>query len=364
MSSAALQAAPHQPTSVSSHSPVVATSSNRPYTAGSSQSREQQYYNQSPSNASPSSARRPSRRPSGNGANSNSNSQQQQAQYYSPSANVSSSGQTTSRGQNSTNNVSSPAATLAPGSYSTMAPGDPQTGRAPVVSPRTSSNRNTAHAAASAAERNSRRAGHEATNSPRAAQGDGSQDRVDRQRSNGNTHVNGGGEDAALAAANAAARSRRRQQPSAEDVLPHRPSGSSRDSRAPPQSSSAARAAAASTRSPDTLPRENSQVLNVVKVSDPVEDMEREEERKAEAIPSSPTTQTPMGVVSNEGPADASRSGGRSRHDHSSKREKNTKFSDYFLGATLGEGEFGKVKMGWKQEGGVQASSHIDICIL
>jgi protein-serine/threonine kinase len=26
------------------------------------------------------------------------------------------------------------------------------------------------------------------------------------------------------------------------------------------------------------------------------------------------------------------------------------------LGNTLGEGEFGKVKMGWKQEGGVQVS--------
>jgi len=48
-----------------------------------------------------------------------------------------------------------------------------------------------------------------------------------------------------------------------------------------------------------------------------------------------------------------SRRGGRSRHDHS-KREKHTKFGEYILGNTIGEGEFGKVKLGWKQEGGVQ----------
>ncbi|KAK5187165.1 hypothetical protein LTR16_009576, partial [Cryomyces antarcticus] len=33
-----------------------------------------------------------------------------------------------------------------------------------------------------------------------------------------------------------------------------------------------------------------------------------------------------------------------------------TKFGEYILGQTLGEGEFGKVKMGWKKEGGVQVA--------
>jgi len=234
-----------------------------------------------------------------------------------------------------------------------MAPGDLQSGRAPVVSPRTSSNRNAAHAAASAAERTSRRTGYnESTNSPRGTAGDGQQDRVDRQRSNGNTQVNGAdrSQDEALAAASAAARStRRRQQPSGE-ALPHRPSGS-REQR-PAQSSTPRR---------DAVPRENSQVLNVIKVSDPGEDLVREEERKAEAIPSSPTTQggaRSIGVISSEGADEVPRSGGRSRHDHgaSGKREKSSKFGDYFLGSTLGEGEFGKVKMGWKQPDNVQAS--------
>ncbi|KAK3947420.1 hypothetical protein QBC32DRAFT_318841 [Pseudoneurospora amorphoporcata] len=50
-----------------------------------------------------------------------------------------------------------------------------------------------------------------------------------------------------------------------------------------------------------------------------------------------------------------SRRGHRSRHDHS-KREKHTKFGEYILGNTIGEGEFGKVKLGWKQEGGVQVA--------
>ena len=61
----------------------------------------------------------------------------------------------------------------------------------------------------------------------------------------------------------------------------------------------------------------------------------------------------PPPVVGMSDAADESRRGGRSRHDHS-RREKQTKFGDYILGNTIGEGEFGKVKLGWKQEGGVQ----------
>ncbi len=38
------------------------------------------------------------------------------------------------------------------------------------------------------------------------------------------------------------------------------------------------------------------------------------------------------------------------------KAKKETKFGEYILGQTLGEGEFGKVKMGWKKEGGVQVA--------
>ncbi|KAN0094222.1 hypothetical protein V8E51_017406 [Hyaloscypha variabilis] len=357
MSSAALQTAPHQPTSVGSHSPVAATSS-RPYTGSSSQSRGDAYYNQAPANASPSSTRRATRRPSGNGATANNNNPQQ-TQYYSPSGSTSSPTPLNARSTNSP-----VASTAAPSGYPVMAPGDHQRGVPPVVSPRTSSNRN---AAASAADRPSRRAAYTAdqSSSPRlASTGDGQADRADRQRSNGNTQTNGADRDRDDPAATAA-RARRRAQQQQQEVIPHRPSGSRepRESRATGSASAVQRqamAAAAGTQSPpEQLSREASEVLNRVIISKPEVDIEREQERMREAVPSSPNAQsTPGGlsVVGSEGIEDSAR-GSRSRHDHSSsKTSKNSKFGDYYLGNTLGEGEFGKVKMGWKQEGGVQVA--------
>jgi protein-serine/threonine kinase len=356
MSSAALQAVPHQPTSVGSHSPVTAPSSTRPYTGSSSQSRGDAYYNQAPTNASPSSTRRPSRRPSGNGATANNN--QQQTQYYSPSATTPTTAPTAAR------STSSPVATTAaPSGYPVMAPGDHHRGVPPVVSPRTSSNRNAGHGAGSAADRSSRRTAHtaESPNSPRqATTGDGQQDRIDRQQSNGNTQTNGADRDDP-AAAHAAARARRRAQQPTGEAVPHRPSGS-RESRATGSASAVQRqamAAAAGTQSPTGLSREASEVLNRVIVSKPEVDIEREQQRMAEAVPSSPNAQSTPGALSlvgSEGVEDAGRGGSRSRQDHASsgKSSKNSKFGDYYLGNTLGEGEFGKVKMGWKQEGGVQ----------
>jgi protein-serine/threonine kinase len=100
--------------------------------------------------------------------------------------------------------------------------------------------------------------------------------------------------------------------------------------------------------------------MNRVAVSDPQEDLQRERERLAEARPSaSGTDLTPvmgLGLVGEEGVEDGGRGGGRSRQDHSASnaRRKETRFGEYILGQTLGEGEFGKVKMGWKKEGGVQ----------
>ena len=48
------------------------------------------------------------------------------------------------------------------------------------------------------------------------------------------------------------------------------------------------------------------------------------------------------------------RRGGRSRQDHSRSHKGTTKFGDFILGNTIGEGEFGKVKLGWKQDSSVQ----------
>jgi protein-serine/threonine kinase len=348
MSSAALQTAPHQSTSVSAHSPVAAAPSNRPYTSGSSQSRDP-YYNQNTSNASPSSNRRPTRRPSGNGASQNNS--QSPAQYYSP--NPPSAPQMTTRPNDSNHN--SPSLQPPPtGGYSSMSPGDHQRGVPPVVSARTSSNRNSTSAAAPGTERSSRRERRgDAANSPRAASHDGQQDRSDRQRSNGNTQANGAAEDA---------RSRRRAQQSGES-LPHRPSGS-REPRSQ-QSAMAQRAA----QTPGGPSREASEILNRVVISKPEIDLDRERERMAEAVPSSPPSQaTPRAseMTSSDGVEDSGRAGTRSRHDHaasSGRKEKNSKFGDYYLGNTLGEGEFGKVKMGWKTNG-VEVSQYRPLQLL
>ncbi|KAJ8117610.1 hypothetical protein ONZ43_g4172 [Nemania bipapillata] len=105
------------------------------------------------------------------------------------------------------------------------------------------------------------------------------------------------------------------------------------------------------------------QGTNVRLFSQPEVDLERERERQGEARPHpAPTRErgqddaaAPPPVVHTNDAQDETRRGGRSRHDHS-KREKSSRFGDYFLGNTIGEGEFGKVKLGWKQDGGVQVA--------
>lgn len=55
-------------------------------------------------------------------------------------------------------------------------------------------------------------------------------------------------------------------------------------------------------------------------------------------------------------PRDDERRGGRSRHDYTNRGKSTSKFGDFILGNTIGEGEFGKVKLGWKQDSGVQVA--------
>jgi protein-serine/threonine kinase len=112
------------------------------------------------------------------------------------------------------------------------------------------------------------------------------------------------------------------------------------------------------------LPRENSTVINRIVVDDPSSDIARENARMADARPHTTGTDvTPVGslsVVGSSGVPDTGRpsSNQRSRQEHlkGSSHRKEVKFGDYILGQTLGEGEFGKVKMGWKKEGGVQVA--------
>jgi protein-serine/threonine kinase len=214
-------------------------------------------------------------------------------------------------------------------------------------------------AAASAAERSSStRRGY--SNDERGKEASRAQSADGRYAEGSNAQTNGTdrSKDDAVNAANAAARARRRAQQSPQDGSQQRPSGS-REQRSGQSSSANANRGQID---PNGLSREASEVLNRVMISDPKVDLDRERERMAEAVPTSAEAHANQGssnAMAHEPVQEVPRQG-RSRHDHtasSGKREKNTKFGEYYLGNTLGEGEFGKVKMGWKQEGGVQVNS-------
>jgi len=111
-----------------------------------------------------------------------------------------------------------------------------------------------------------------------------------------------------------------------------------------------------------SLPREESTVINRIVGSDPQEDIARAEARQADTNhPASGADLTPitgLGLVGSEGVDDGGRGAGRSRQDHSKSESstKRSKFGNYILGQTIGEGEFGKVKMGWKRDSTVEVA--------
>ena len=159
-----------------------------------------------------------------------------------------------------------------------------------------------------------------------------------------------------------AARSRRRNPSSPEG--PQR-SASTREARtvqSPANVQSKSAVSMGLSTPPTKVSRDGNDVIKRIVIDDPQVDMSREKERLTEAIPNSPAINSPaissLGAGGgNEGGDDGSRSAGRSRQDHSAStaRRKETKFGDYVLGQTLGEGEFGKVKLGWKKDGGVSS---------
>ncbi|KAF1851317.1 Pkinase-domain-containing protein [Cucurbitaria berberidis CBS 394.84] len=159
-------------------------------------------------------------------------------------------------------------------------------------------------------------------------------------------------DDTASAAANAA-QSRRRGKDS-----PHQQGSSSRSQPGHSRSATAVGQPPTGTH----LPREESTVINRIVVADPQEDIAREQARQAEGIPASSaadlTPITGLGLVGSEGVDDGGRGGGKSRQDHSKSENsaKRSKFGNYILGQTLGEGEFGKVKMGWKRDSSVEVA--------
>ena len=321
MSSAALQNTPTSLTSLNTPPLASASSSStRPFSSSHPPPSREAYHAQ-PQSSGPSipSSQRPSPSQAGNGTTFNTS---QPANDYHPMS-------------SRTAALSSPARPSA--DHQTSSPSR-RKNMAAAVPPRTSSNHHTSTATSS-----SRRAAHAndrgSTNSPRRAQHD----------SNGNP-------DAEQASAS---RSRRTAQyHSSQD--PQQRSGGSRDARPGGSSSMPVRShPGSSSQSTSKGPsREASEILNSVLISQPEVDIQREKERLALAQPhhvpdSLDGDATPAPIGTQSGHPDEIRRGGRSRHDHS-KREKHTKFGEYILGNTIGEGEFGKVKLGWKQEGGVQ----------
>ncbi|KAJ9657741.1 hypothetical protein H2201_008054 [Coniosporium apollinis] len=311
-----------------------------------------QYFAQTSPNAaaSPASSRKAARGPSGTASASNSNSPHtpQQQQYHSP-AGSSTSNMTTPRAYAlppSTHN--SPA--IVPAAISPTALN--YAGGPPIAPPRTSSHQRsqTATAPATDAQIYTRpledRLGPSRTTQFNADYDTGS----DRERVR---------DDPASSAA-AAAQTRRRAHQSPKDS-PQQQGGSSSRSRPSPVHSRSA-TAVGSTPIGTELPREESTIIDRLVVGDPQEDIAREQARIAESQPMPASTDvtptTGLGLVGSDGVNDGGRGAGKSRQEYSKSgtSRKETKFGDYILGQTLGEGEFGKVKMGWKKEGGVQVA--------
>ncbi|KAI0409985.1 hypothetical protein F4802DRAFT_9647 [Xylaria palmicola] len=343
MSSAALQAAPHQPTSLAAlnaHSPS-ASPSNRQYTPAQSPSREGRYANRDHTSTSPaSSSKRPARRPSGNSANATSPA------IYPEQPQSTMTSRTT---------LASPAPVItAPTDYDNP-PSSRRRHEPPVAPPRTSS---TQHGISGSAVPTSRRAAHgedRPARSPRRTPGE-----------TGETGANGYSIAGPSSHDNSSSRTRRTGPQPVFQETAHASDGP-RDNRqgmsmTMPVRTRDQQATSTSSRQPS---REASEVLNRVIISQPEVDLEREKERQGEAQPrTAPARQhahdevdaaAPAPVVHMHETQEESRRSGRSRHDHS-KREKSSRFGDYYLGNTIGEGEFGKVKLGWKQDGGVQVA--------
>lgn len=95
------------------------------------------------------------------------------------------------------------------------------------------------------------------------------------------------------------------------------------------------------------------QIINRMVVTDPAVDIMREQERLAEAIPG-------LDISDNTGVENATPENAQRRRDYSSSAtsssKKETNFGGYILGKTLGEGEFGKVRLGWRRDGSVQVA--------
>ncbi|OJD16459.1 CAMK/CAMKL/KIN4 protein kinase [Emergomyces pasteurianus Ep9510] len=243
---------------------------------------------------------------------------------------------TTTQGSNNTRPRPTP--TLSDG------PGSP-----PIPPPRTSSNqRSRTSSTAPSANASTERIGNSKHSRRR---GDDTRERGARDNTPDTNSRDKAKDDAASAAA------KRRKGPHLPDGPQRAASTRERGGHASPSAmESRSEAAIGPTSITAGIEKEGSTVINRMVVTDPEVDIVREKERQAEAQ-TDPETLSGLGLVSSEGVDDGGR-GARSRHDYSnsSSRRKETTFGDYVLGQTIGEGEFGKVRLGWKKDGSVQVA--------
>lgn len=359
LSMATIQVAAQQtqpPVGPSTYAVDPSLASRRQYSQQTSQAGDRSRSHSQP-RSSPHSSRRPSRRPSGNGNQTLDPDVSQQASHQSP-AGVYHSNSSTPRGQEiaSTTHTSPMIPTTSSPPYQQsrreQRGQQPQQGRPPISPPpRTSSNQrgqsislpsNAPLADRTASSRQTVQAADELQPESRSAAAD-SLSSVEPGTDN----------DAAAAAANAA-RSRRRG-PTSPDGPQRAISNREASSQQPPSAVESRSASNVVSTTSHTKPgRDESQIINRVVVDDPAVDLKREQERQLESVPG-------LVVVNNVTTEDVNRAAPRSRQDYSAGagntgRRKETRFGEYILGQTLGEGEFGKVKLGWKKNGEVQVA--------
>ena len=337
---ATMQVAPQQtqPTLSPGSYPQESTS-RRPYEQRSPQP-ENHGRSHSNSRSSPQSSKRPSRRPSGNAANDAGPSQTTAASQpsasdaprvpdlpNSPPLNNASSHP--SRREQRVQQAPASGPPISPPPRISSNQRDPRNPTGPALADRTVSPR---FESPRSDDRN--RAGEESVGSP-ALGGDQEGD-------------------AAAAAANTA-RSRRRG-----PAVPEGPQRAISTREAPaPQSTTTPQTRSAShiisSTPPSRSTRDEAQVIDRKVIDeDPAIDLEREQKRQLESVPG-------LAVTNNVETPEAPRSTPRSRQEFappaaSSGRRKESKFGNYTLGQTLGEGEFGKVKLGWKKDSMVQVA--------
>ncbi|TFB02077.1 Serine/threonine-protein kinase KIN4 [Trichoderma ghanense] len=304
MSSAALQTAPpHQPTALPSSLPT----SNRQYSQSQS-SPSRDIHNAQSASTPPSSRRPPSRKSSAQGASAASD----------PSSPLNS-------------RIPTSATRAAAVAAADQHPRVDRLASAPVAPPRTSSNNPDAgHGRGSS--------GDKMNNSPRRAQPEGS-----RIASRGDTN----------GAADHARTKRASNYHTPQDSSASAQPASARGSHAAePPSSIPIPIRTHQTATNSKSSREASENLHRV-ISNGEEANGRGATHHSLAQDVDPAAPPP--VISMTAGSDERR-GGRSRQDHSRNSKATTKFGDFILGNTIGEGEFGKVKLGWKQDSNVQVA--------